>query len=75
MKMGKRCASGPAASKEWPWLHSIEPGQADHNGVARMSMKCLGFRRDCRRIAGTGFECCSGTSHALSKSTEAIKST
>ena len=33
-KMGKRCASGPAASKEWPWLHSIEPGQAESTTVS-----------------------------------------
>ncbi|CAE7941878.1 ppsD, partial [Symbiodinium necroappetens] len=34
VKMGKRCASGPAASKEWPWLHSIEPEQAEGSTVA-----------------------------------------
>ncbi|CAK9055131.1 unnamed protein product [Durusdinium trenchii] len=27
VKMGKRCVTGPAAQKDWPWLHSIEPGE------------------------------------------------
>ncbi|CAL1148755.1 unnamed protein product [Cladocopium goreaui] len=34
VKMGKRCVSGKAAQKEWPWLHSMEPGQDETASVS-----------------------------------------
>jgi len=31
---GKRCVSGKAAQKEWPWFHSMEPGQDETASVS-----------------------------------------
>ena len=31
---GKRCVTGKAAQKDWPWLHSIEPAADEAASVS-----------------------------------------